>query len=98
NAAVVGFSFGTMIGSAILRDANGNFLVNGAGSYQVDNSFDFSDDSNFSNIIGDANPDFTFNISNQISYKNFNLGIYSIGFKEVTCILRLSKLYWVEGL
>ena len=74
NAAVEGFSLGTMIGSAILRDANGNFLVNGAGSYQVDNSFDFSDDSNFSNIIGDANPDFTFNISNQISYKNFNLG------------------------
>ena len=74
NAAVEGFSLGTMIGSAILRDANGNFLVNGAGSYQVDYSFDFSDDSNFSNIIGDANPDFTFNISNQISYKNFNLG------------------------
>jgi hypothetical protein len=74
NAAVEGFSLGTMIGSAILRDANGDFLVNGAGSYQTDNSFDFSDGSNFVNIIGDANPDFTFNISNQISYKNFNLG------------------------
>ncbi len=65
NAAIEGESLGTMIGSAIARDDNGQFRVNGAGSYVVQTG---------NNIIGDANPDFTFNISNQISYKNFNLG------------------------
>jgi TonB-linked SusC/RagA family outer membrane protein len=65
NAAIVGESLGTMIGSAIDRDDNGNFKVNGSGSYVVKNG---------NNIIGDANPDFLLNMSNQISYKNFNLG------------------------
>ena len=65
NAAIVGESLGTMIGSAIARDDNGNFKVNGSGSYVIQNG---------NNIIGDANPDFLLNMSNQISYKNFNLG------------------------
>ena len=65
NAAIEGESLGTMIGSAIARDDNGNFRVNGAGSYVVQEG---------NNIIGDANPDFTMGISNQISYKNFSLG------------------------
>ncbi|CAI8408258.1 MAG: TonB-dependent receptor SusC [Flavobacterium sp. SCGC AAA160-P02] len=65
NAAIEGESLGTMIGSAIARDDNGNFRVNGAGSYVIQTG---------NNIIGDANPDFTFNIANQISYKNFSLG------------------------
>ena len=65
NAAIVGESLGTMIGTAIARDDNGNFRVNGSGSYVVQNG---------NNIIGDANPDFLLNMSNQISYKNFNLG------------------------
>ena len=65
NAALVGESLGTMIGSAIARDDNGNFRVNGSGSYVIENG---------NNIIGDANPDFLLNMSNQISYKNFNLG------------------------
>ena len=65
NAAIVGESLGTMIGSAIDRDDNGNFKVNGSGSYVIKNG---------NNIIGDANPDFLLNMSNQISYKNFNLG------------------------
>lgn len=65
NAAIVGESLGTMIGTAIDRDANGNFKVNAAGSYVVKNG---------NNIIGDANPDFQMNLSNQLSYKNFSLG------------------------
>ena len=65
NAAIAGESLGTMIGTAIARDDNGNFRVNGAGSYVIQNG---------NNIIGDANPDFTMNVSNQISYKNFSLG------------------------
>ena len=50
NAAIAGESLGTMIGSAIARDDNGNFKVNGSGSYVIQNGI---------NIIGDANPDFT---------------------------------------
>ncbi len=65
NAAIVGESLGTMIGTAIDRDENGNFKVNSAGNYVVKNG---------NNIIGDANPDFTLNLSNQLSYKNFSLG------------------------
>ncbi len=65
NAAIVDEPLGTMIGSAIDRDANGNYKVNAAGSYVTKNG---------NNIIGNANPDFTANMSNSISYKNFNLG------------------------
>jgi len=64
NAAIVGHSLGTMIGSAIDRDANGNLKVNGAGSYVVKNG---------DNIIGDSTPDFILNQSNTITYKNFSL-------------------------
>ena len=64
NAALVGESLGTMIGSAIDRDANGNLKVNAAGSYITKNG---------NNIIGDSNPDFTLNYANSISYKNFSL-------------------------
>ncbi|MBN4085393.1 SusC/RagA family TonB-linked outer membrane protein, partial [Flavobacteriaceae bacterium AH-315-B10] len=65
NAAMVGESLGTMVGSAIARDDNGNLRVNAAGSYVTQTGL---------NIIGDANPDFILNMSNSISYKNFNLG------------------------
>ena len=74
NAAVEGLSLGTMIGSAIARDENGNFRVNGSGSYVSDVSFDFSEGSDLNNVIGDANPDFTLNMANSINYKNFSLG------------------------
>ncbi len=65
NAAIAGEPLGTMIGTAIARDDNGNFRVNAAGSYVVENG---------NNIIGNANPDWIMNISNQLSYKNFSLG------------------------
>jgi len=62
NAAIVGESLGTMIGSAIDRDDNGNLKVNSSGSY-------INKPGN--NIIGDSTPDFTLNYANQFSYKNF---------------------------
>jgi TonB-linked SusC/RagA family outer membrane protein len=65
NAAIVGKSLGTMVGTAIARDDNGNFRVNAAGSYVTENGL---------NVIGDANPDFVMNWVNSFSYKNFNLG------------------------
>ncbi|MDA8596282.1 SusC/RagA family TonB-linked outer membrane protein [Flavobacteriaceae bacterium] len=64
NAAIVGESLGTIIGTSIARDENGNKMVNGAGDYVVQNG---------NNIIGDANPDFNFNWSNGFSYKGLSV-------------------------
>jgi TonB-linked SusC/RagA family outer membrane protein len=65
NAAIKGEPLGTMIGTAIGRDENGNFKVNSAGSYVVEQG---------NNIIGDATPDFTMNVNNLFTYKNISLG------------------------
>ncbi|MFD1293555.1 SusC/RagA family TonB-linked outer membrane protein [Lutibacter holmesii] len=64
NAAIEGESLGTMVGSTIAKDDNGNLMVNSSGSYEVDND---------TNIIGDSTPDFMFNFGNSVSYKNFSL-------------------------
>jgi len=67
NAAIEGESLGTIVGTAVARDDNGNFLVNNAGNYVV------TEQDNEGNvpIIGDAVPDFTMNYFNTISYKNW---------------------------
>tara|TARA_B100000686_G_scaffold355363_1_gene473522 strand:- start:2947 stop:6207 length:3261 start_codon:yes stop_codon:yes gene_type:complete len=62
NAAIVGESLGTIVGSQITRTDAGGLLVNNQGSY---------DTTYGTNIIGDANPDYLFNVSNMLSYKNF---------------------------
>ena len=64
NAAIKGQPLGTLVGTAIDRDADGNFMVNAAGSYVVKEG---------NNIIGDATPDFTMNVANTLSYKGINL-------------------------
>ena len=51
-----------MIGSAIARDDNGNFRVNGSGSYVIQNG---------NNIIGDANPDFLLNLEQAQARNNY---------------------------
>jgi len=63
NAAKVGEPLGVMVGSRIARDANGQFLVNSSGSY-VEEFGTFN--------IGDPNPDWILNYTNDVSYKNFN--------------------------
>lgn len=63
NAAIVGESLGTIVGSMITRDDQGRKVVNNQGSY---------DETFGTNIIGDANPDWLLNISNSMSYKNFS--------------------------
>lgn len=70
NAAIEGQPLGTMVGSRIGRDANGNFLVDANGDYIIENQ----DESGRIPIIGDPNPDFILNVSNSISYKNVTLG------------------------
>ena len=63
NVAIKGESLGAIVGTTIARDDQGRFLVNAAGSYVEDTDL---------NIIGDANPDFLFNISNSFKYKGLN--------------------------
>ncbi|WP_373075007.1 SusC/RagA family TonB-linked outer membrane protein, partial [Zeaxanthinibacter enoshimensis] len=70
NAAIEGESLGTIVGTAIGRDADGNFLVNSSGSYvTVEQDLDGNVP-----IIGDAVPDYTMNFINTLKYKNWNLG------------------------
>ena len=69
NVAVKGESLGSIYGTAIQRDDNGNFIVNAAGSYQVAEQ---DADGNVP-IIGDAIADYQMNFINNIRYKNWNL-------------------------
>jgi len=70
NAAIEGESLGTIVGTAIGRDENGNFQVNDGGNYVV-----VEQDANGDvPIIGDAVPDYTMNFINTLRYKNWNLG------------------------
>ncbi|MDO6470146.1 SusC/RagA family TonB-linked outer membrane protein [Maribacter sp. 1_MG-2023] len=63
NAAIVGEPLGVIVGSRILRDDNGEFVVNSTGSYaEEEGTF----------VIGDPNPDWTLNVGNSISYKNLS--------------------------
>jgi TonB-linked SusC/RagA family outer membrane protein len=70
NAAIEGESLGTIVGTQIQRDDNGNFLVNSAGNYIIAEQ---DADGNVP-IIGDAVPDYTMNYINTISYKNLSFG------------------------
>ena len=63
NVAEVGQPLTAIFGSKILRDANGNLVVNAAGNYVEDTT---------DGIIGDANPDWILNLGNTFTYKNFN--------------------------
>lgn len=62
NAAIEGESISTIYGSRVLRDANGELVVNAAGLYVQDTQ---------DGIIGDANPNYIMNLNNTLSYKNF---------------------------
>lgn len=69
NAAIVGEQLGTIVGSRIARDANGDFRVDAAGNYISEEV----DENNRLPMIGNPNPDWTANVNNTLSYKNFNL-------------------------
>lgn len=70
NAAIKGQPLGAMVGTAVGRDADGNFLVNDGGDYVI---VEQDLDGNIP-IIGDPNPDYQMNLINTISYKNWSLG------------------------
>ncbi len=77
NAAIEGFPLGTMVGTRIGRDDNGNFLVDGNGDYVIENL----DETGNIPVIGDPNPDFVLNVGSSLSYKNFNLG-FLINYRQ----------------
>ncbi len=70
NAAIEGESLGTIVGTAIGRDANGNFLIDSGGNFvEVEQDADGNVP-----IVGDAIPDYTMNFINTLRYKNWSLG------------------------
>lgn len=64
--ASVGQPYGTIVGSAFLRDANGNILVDATGAPQIDP---------VRRTLGKYTPDWIGGISNTFNYKGFSLGI-----------------------
>ncbi|MBC6425182.1 MAG: SusC/RagA family TonB-linked outer membrane protein, partial [Ekhidna sp.] len=64
NFAVKGEPLGVMQGSRIMRNANGDKVVNSVGRY-VEEEGTFK--------IGDPTPDFVLNVINTVNYKNFSL-------------------------
>jgi len=70
NAAILGESLGTIVGTAFQRNAAGDLITNDGGNYVITES---DLDGNVP-IIGDAIPDYTMNYINTLSYKNWNMG------------------------
>ena len=62
NAAIKGEQLGVIVGDAIARDADGDYVTT-----EVDANGNVP-------IIGNPNPDFVMNVINSFSYKNWNLG------------------------
>lgn len=65
NVARPGQPYGAMLGTDFNKDANGNLLVDGQGSY--------TENAN-TGIIGNPNPDFTANWSNTLTWKGISFG------------------------
>ncbi|MEP2937684.1 MAG: SusC/RagA family TonB-linked outer membrane protein [Gilvibacter sp.] len=74
NAAIRGEQLGVIVGDRILRDADGNFVINSAGNYVTESNVILDDGRSITPIIGNPNPDYVMNFINSLSYKNFNLG------------------------
>ncbi len=73
NAAIRGEQLGVIVGDRVLRDDNGNFVVNSAGNYVTESQVTLDDGRQITPIIGNPNPDYVMNFINSFSYKNFNL-------------------------
>ncbi|AWX43817.1 TonB-dependent receptor SusC [Flagellimonas maritima] len=63
NAAIEGEQLGVIVGNRIARNDAGEFLVDSGGDYVVEQG---------QFVIGDPNPDWVLNVSNNFSFKNFN--------------------------
>ena len=67
NGAREGYPLGAMFGSRVLRNENGDPLVDSIGSYISEEV----DEDGLLPFIGDPNPDFVMNYVNSFAYKNF---------------------------
>lgn len=65
NFAIPGRPYGVIMGSSIMRDDNGNYIVGNDGNYVVDNEL---------KEIGDPNADWKSTVINELSYKNVTFG------------------------
>ena len=85
NAAIQGEQLGVIVGSRILRDDNGDYVVGNDGFYVSEtevyidaagNEVEAGTDGarSIAPIIGNPNPDYVMNLINTISYQNFTLG------------------------
>ncbi|RXG14568.1 TonB-linked SusC/RagA family outer membrane protein [Leeuwenhoekiella aestuarii] len=85
NAAIEGEQLGVIVGSRVLRDDNGNFVVGNDGFYVSETQIAIDANNNevpvgtegsraIAPIIGNPNPDYVMNFINSISYKNLTLG------------------------
>lgn len=73
NAAIRGEQLGVIVGDRVLRDENGQLVVNSAGNYVTESQVTLDDGRQITPIIGNPNPDYVMNFINSFSYKNFNL-------------------------
>jgi TonB-linked SusC/RagA family outer membrane protein len=65
NFAIEGRPFGVIMGSSIVRDGNGNYVVGNDGNYLVNTEL---------TEIGDPNADWRTTVINEVSYKNVTFG------------------------
>ena len=77
---------GSTVGSARLKDLSG---PNGTPDGFIDAEYDKT-------FIGNPNPKFSFGISNQLSYRNFDLDVHMVG--RVGGDLFMGELLWTENL
>ena len=71
NFATVGDQLGSLYGSRVARDENGNKLVDAAGNYIAETT----DENDLVPLIGDANPDFIMNYISTMSWKGISLNV-----------------------
>ena len=71
NGARVGYPLGSIFGSRIARNANGDLLVDGVGNYVSEET----DEEGILPFIGNPNPDFSMNYTNTFEYKGWSLAV-----------------------
>lgn len=78
----VGEEWGAIYGRAFSRDADGNILLSSSGTPQYDTN----------QYLGNVLPDFTGGLSNNIRYKNFNLG-FDIDFQKGGKVFSVTRMF-----
>jgi len=78
----VGEEWGAIYGRAYQRDDAGNILLSSTGNPQYDTN----------QYLGNVLPDFTGGFSNNISYKNFNLG-FDIDFQKGGKVFSVTRMF-----